>query len=137
MSCTSRVTNDSEEKSDKDEEDNDGSSDSKHVAIDGIDILQRNGKQGAMLFLTALMAETSKQASKDENNMEEDSAEGVESKSTDKAEWQEEDKEESHLTAKMNKATALLHLSSDDKGSNVQESNMSVRSDDLDLNLQD
>jgi hypothetical protein len=37
----------------------------------------------------------------------------------------------------MNKATALLHLSSDDEGSNVQESNMSVRSYDLDLNLQD
>ncbi len=79
----------------------------------------------------------SKQANKDENNMEEDSAEGVESKSTDEAEWQEEDKEESHLTAKMNKATALLHLSSNDEGSNVQESNESVRSNNLDLNLQD
>ena len=134
---TSRVTNNSEEKSDKNEEDNDGSSDSKHVAIDGMDILQSNGKQGAMLFSTALMAEMSKQASKDENNMEEDSAEGVESNSTNEAEWQEEDKEESHLTAKMNKANALLHLSSDDEGSNVQESNMSIRSNDLDLNLQD
>ncbi len=134
---TSRVTNDSEEKSDKDKEDNYGSLDSKHVAIDGMDILQSDGKQGAMLFSTALMAETSEQASKDENNMEEDSAEGVESKSTNEAEWQEEDKEESHLMAKMNKATALLHLSSDDEGSDVQESNMSVPSDDLDLNLQD
>jgi hypothetical protein len=45
---TSRVTNDSEEKSDEDKEDNNGSSDSKHVAIDGMDILQSNGKQGAM-----------------------------------------------------------------------------------------
>jgi hypothetical protein len=86
---TSRVTNNSEEKSDKDKEDNNGSSDSKHVAIDGIDILQSDGKQGAMFFSTALMAETSKQASKDENNMDEDSAEGVESKSTNKAEWQD------------------------------------------------
>jgi hypothetical protein len=134
---TSRVTNYSEEKSDKDKEDDDRSSNSKHIAIDGMDILQSDGKHGAMLFLTALMAEMSKQASKDKNNMEEDSAVGVESKSIDKAKWKEEDKEESHLTAKMNKATALLHLSSDDEGSNVQESNMSVRSDDLDLNLQD
>jgi hypothetical protein len=102
-----------------------------------MDVLKSNGKQGEMLFSTALMAETSKQASKDENNMEEDSTEGVESKSTDKAEWQEEDKEESHLMAKMNKAITLLHLSSDDEGSNVQESNMSIRSNDLDLNLQD
>ena len=81
------------------------------------------------------MAEMSKQASKDENNMEEDSAEGVESKSTNEAKWQEEDKEESHLTAKMNKATALLHLRSNDEGSNVQESNISIRSNDLDLNF--
>ncbi len=131
------MTNNSKEKSDKDEEDDDRSSDSKHVAIDGMDILQSNGKQGAMLFSTASMAETSKQASKDKNNMEEDSAEGVESKSTNKAEWQEEDKEESHLTAKMNKAIALLHLNSDDEGSDVQESNMSIHSNDLDLNLQD
>jgi hypothetical protein len=39
--------------------------------------------------------------------------------------------------AKMNKATALLHLSSSDEGRNVQESDMSIRSNDLDLNLQD
>jgi hypothetical protein len=52
---TSRVANDCKEKSDEDEEDDNGSSDSKHVAIDGMDILQSNCKQGAMLFLTALM----------------------------------------------------------------------------------
>jgi hypothetical protein len=133
----SRVTNDSKEKSDEDKEDDNRSSNSKHIAIDRMDILQSNGKHGAMLLSTALMAETSKQASKNKNNMEKDSTEGVESKSTDEAKWQEEDKEESHLTAKMNKATALLHLSSDDEGSNVQGSNMSVRFDNLDLNLQD
>jgi hypothetical protein len=43
---TSSVTNDSEEKSDEDEEDNNGSSNSKHIAIDGMDILQSDGKQG-------------------------------------------------------------------------------------------
>ncbi len=38
----------------------------------------------------------------------------------------------------MNMATAQLNLNSDDKkGSNFQENDMSVRSDDLDLQLQD
>ena len=39
--------------------------------------------------------------------------------------------------ANMNMATAQLHLGSNDEGSNFQENIMSIRSDDLDLNLQD
>ncbi len=37
----------------------------------------------------------------------------------------------------MNMATAQIHLGSNDEGSNFQENDMSIRSDDLDLNLQD
>ncbi len=52
---TSRVTKDSEDDSGKEMGDDkvDGSSDSKQVAIDGMDILHGNGKHGAMLFSTA------------------------------------------------------------------------------------
>ncbi len=37
----------------------------------------------------------------------------------------------------MKTATAQLHLGSDDEGSNFQENGISIRSDNLDLNLQD
>ncbi len=52
-------------------------------------------------------------------------------------EWQDVDKEESYLMAKINMATAQLNLDSDDKGSNFQENDMSVQPDDLYLQLQD
>jgi hypothetical protein len=69
--------------------------------------------------------------------MEEDSAGSKKSESPKENEWQEEDKT-FHLTAKVtNVASAQLHLGSDEEGSNFQEDNMSIRSDDLDLNLQD
>ncbi len=55
--------------------------------------------------------------------------------SSKEKEWQDEEKEESYLTAKMNTTNTQLNLNSDDKGSNFQENNMSVRSDDLDLQL--
>jgi hypothetical protein len=44
--------------------------------------------------------------------------------------------EESYLTAKTNTATTQLNLGSNDKGSNFQENNQSVCSDDLDLHPQ-
>jgi hypothetical protein len=49
---TSRVTKDSDDESDKEKGDNvaDGGSDSKQVAIDGMDILHGNDKHEAMLF---------------------------------------------------------------------------------------
>jgi hypothetical protein len=123
----SRVTKDSDDESDKEKGDNemDGSSDSKQVAIDRMDILHSNGKHGAILFSTALMEETSKQAEKEgnagEKNMEEVSAGGEESESSKEEEWQDEEKEESYLTEKMNKASAQLNLGSNDKGSDFQE----------------
>ncbi len=105
---TSKVTKDSEDKSGKEEEDDkaDGSSASKQVAIDGMDILHSNSKHGMTLFSTALMEETSEKASKGERYMEKDSAGREESDSSKENKWQEEEKEKSYLTAKMNMATA-------------------------------
>ncbi len=51
---TSRVTHNTEEKSDEDEDDTDGGSDDKHIAIDGMDILKGNNNQGVMIFLMHL-----------------------------------------------------------------------------------
>jgi hypothetical protein len=78
-----------------------------------------------------------KEGSTGEKNMEGVSAGGEESDSSKEKEWQDEEKEESYLTAKMNIATAQLNLNSDDKGSDFQENDMSVRSNDLNLHLQD
>jgi hypothetical protein len=69
--------------------------------------------------------------------MEEVAAGGEESDISKEKEWQDEGKEVSYLAAKMNTAFAQLNLDFDDKGSNFQENNMSVRSYDLYLHLQD
>ncbi len=139
---TSRVTKDLDDESDEkkgDDKANSGS-DSKHVAIDRMDILHSDGKHGAMLFSAASMEERSAQAKKEgsagEKTMEGFSVGGEESDSSKEKEWQDEEKEESYLTAKMNTATAQLNLDSNDEGSNFQENNMNVQSDDLDLQLQ-
>jgi hypothetical protein len=136
---TSMVTKDSEDKSGREEEGKevDGSSTSKHVAFVRMDIFHSDGKHGAMSFSTASMEETSKKVSKGERYMGVDSTGTEESDISKENEWQEDKKEESHLMAKMNIATAQLHLGSDDKGSNFQENNMSIHSDNLDLNLLD
>ncbi len=76
------------------------------------------------------------QASQEENNMEKDSEEGEKSECLDKS-WQEGARDVSHLMAKMKKATSLLQLSSNEEGSNFQESDMSIRSNDLDSKLSD
>jgi hypothetical protein len=80
----SKVTKDSEDESGKEEEGKevDGSSTSKHVASDGMDILHSNGKHRATLFSTALMEETNKKASKGERYMGADSAGREESDSS-------------------------------------------------------
>jgi hypothetical protein len=116
---TSKVTKDSEDNLDKEEEDaeTDGGSGKNEVMINGIDILHSDGKHGAMLFATASMEETSELVSKGEGDMEEDSASSEKSESTEEKEWQEEEKEASYLTAKMNVATARLHLGSNEEGS--------------------
>jgi hypothetical protein len=102
-----------------------------------MDILKGDNNQGAVLFLTASMVEESVQASQEENNMEEDSKEGEKSECLDES-WQEDAREVSQLTAKIKKATSLLQLSSnEEEGSDFQESDISVHSDDLDLNLSD
>ncbi len=87
------------------------------------------------------MEERSKQAEKEgitsEKNMEEVSARGEESDSSNEKQWQDEEREVSYLTEKNDTATAQLNLNSDDKGSDFQENDTSVRSNDLDLHLQD
>jgi hypothetical protein len=124
---------------DKEEDDAEmeGGSGKNEVGINGMDILHSDGKHGVMLFATASMKETSELASKSEGDMEEDSAISEKSESIKEKEWQEEEKEASYLTAKMNVATARLHLGSNEEGSNYQEDDMSIRSGDLDLTLQD
>jgi hypothetical protein len=117
---TSKVTNVSEDNADKEEDDAemDGGSGKNKVRIDRMYILHSNGKHRAMLFATASIEKTSELASKGEGDMEEDSTSSEKSKSTEEKEWQEEEKEASYLTAKMNVATARLHLGSNEKGSN-------------------
>jgi hypothetical protein len=140
---TSRVTKDLDDESDKEkgEDKADGGSDSKQVAIDGMDILHSNGKHRAMLFSMTSMDERSAQAKKEgsagEKTMEGVSARGEELDSSKEKEWQDEGNEESYLTAKMNTATAQFNLDSNDKGSNFQENKTSVRSNELDLHLQE
>jgi hypothetical protein len=55
----SKVTNNSKERSDDNEENTNSGSKNKQVAIDGMDIVTGNDGQGAMLFLTASMEEES------------------------------------------------------------------------------
>ncbi len=70
--------------------------------------------------------------------MEEDCAEAEKSTSNKEYEWQDEEREQTYLTAKMNAATAKINLcSEDEEGSNFQENDMSIHSGDLDLNSQD
>ncbi len=136
---TSKVTNESEERSDDDKEGTDGGSDSKKVAIDRMNIVKGNDGQGAMLFLTASMEEESAHASKEGSNMEEDPEAGAQLESKDSS-WKEGAKEVSHLMAKMKKATTLLQLDSDKEvsdGSDFREDDLSVTSSNLDLNLSD
>jgi hypothetical protein len=143
IGMSSRVTKDWDDESDKEKGDDkaDGSSESKQVMIDGMDILHSNGKHRAMLFSTASMEERSTQAKKEgsagEKTMEGVSVGGEESDNSKEKEWQDEEKEESYLAEKMNTATAQLNLDSNDEGSNFQENNLSVQLDDSDLQLQD
>ena len=96
----SKVTNESEERSDDDEDDTNGDSNSKQVAIDSMDIVKGNDGQGAMLFLTASMEEESARTSKEGRSMEEDPEDRANLESNDSS-WKEGAKEVTHLTAKM------------------------------------
>jgi hypothetical protein len=136
---TSKVTNESEERSDDDEDNTDGDSNSKQVAIDSMDIVKGNDGQGAMLFSTASMEEEIAHTSKEERSMEEDPKVGAHLESNDPS-WKEGAKEVSHLMAKMKKATTLLQLESDEEasdGSDFREDDLSVCSGNLELNLSD
>ena len=71
--------------------------------------------------------------------MEKDPEDGAHLESDDSS-WKEGAKEVSHLTAKMKKATTLLHLESDEEasdGSNFRKDDLSVRSGNLEVNLSD
>jgi hypothetical protein len=133
---TSKVTKDSEDESDEEEDDVkvDSGTGKHEIAINRMDILRNDGTHGAMLLMTASMEETSEQESKGKGGMDKDSASSKKSESTEEEEWQEE---ETCLTARMNVATAQLHLGSNEEGSNYHKDDMSIRSNDLDLNLQD
>ena len=136
---TSKVTNESEEKLDDDEDSTvDGKEERRDkVTFDGMDIV-KGGNQGAMLLSTASMEERSQNASKESSDAEEDPDEGSPSDSNEST-WQEEGaKEVSNLTAKMKSATSLLRLDSEDEesdDSDFGEDDQSVRSGDLDLEL--
>ncbi len=134
---TSKVRNDSKERSDDDSKDTDGGSKNKQVAINGMDIVAGNDGQGAMLFLMASMEEESTQASKEERNMEEDSKAGTTSESADPSR-KEDAREVLRLTARMKNSTTRLQLDSEEEasdGSPFTEDDLSVRSDNLDLQL--
>jgi hypothetical protein len=136
---TSKVTNDSEDRSDDNDEHTDGGSENNQVSIDGMDIVTGNDGQGAKLFLTASMEKESARASEEERNMEEDSKAGTTSKSADSSS-KEDVIEVLRLTARMEKATASLQLGSEEeasKGSSFSEDDLSVGSGNLDLQLSD
>ncbi len=130
------MTKDSEDESGKEEEGKEAnsSSASKQVAIDGMDILHSNANTGRCY---SKPHQWRKQVKRQARVRHGSGLRWERSDSSEENKWQEEEKEESYLTAKVNMATTQLHLGSDDEGSNFQENNMSIRSDDLDLNLQD
>ena len=70
---TSKVMKDLDNESGKEEEDNEGEGNSGHkkIAIDGMDMLSRDGK-GAMLFLTMSMEEAHERAQEGNGQMEKD-----------------------------------------------------------------
>jgi hypothetical protein len=129
-SITSKVTNESEEKLDNDEESSKGDSEGRQeVTFDGMDIVKGGATQAAMLFSTGSMEEASLGASKEEGDMEEDIEES--STPSNDSTWKEDTRDVLSLTAKMKTATSLLHLDPDEEGSNgsdFAEDDQSVKS---------
>jgi hypothetical protein len=144
---TSRVTKDSDNESGEEEEDNEGEGNPGHrtIAINGMDMLSGDSK-AAMLFSTASMEEARERAQEEKGQMEEDQSADDQSRGTEENEWHNKEREASTLQTNMNTATVQLQLDSDGTGilssdskedSEFQESNMSVRSHELDLSLDD
>ena len=137
---TSRITNESEERSDEEDDDTDNSPENTLVAIDGMDIVMGNQGKGAMLLSTASMEEGADNAEKQGDvDMEENAEVGSQTDSDDPS-WNEDSKEDAQLTEKMTKATNHLQLDSEEEssdGSDFGEDDLSVRSNDLDLKLSD
>ena len=95
---TSKVTKDLDKKSGEKEEDNEdeGNSGHKTIAIDGMDMLSRDGKR-AMLFLTASMEDAHKRAQKENGQMEADRIADDLSMGTEENKWHNEGREASTL----------------------------------------
>jgi len=131
---TSKVTNESDEKLDGEEDSTDHSSeDGFEVTFDGMDIVTGGDTQKAMLLATASMEEDSNGDNKDDSTSERDPNEDSPSERSDST---GQEKEVLRLTTKMKTATSLLHLDSEDErsdGSDFGDNDMSVRSGDLDL----
>jgi hypothetical protein len=110
---TSKVTKDLDGESGEEEEDYEGKGNSGHktIAIDGMDMLSRDGK-GGMLFSTASMEEARKRAQEENGQMEEDQSAKDRSMGTEENEWQEEGREASTLQTNMNTATVQLQVES-------------------------
>ena len=107
-------------------------------AFDGMDIVEGGAAQAAMLFSRGSMEEASLGASKEGGDMEA----GMEESSapSDDSTWKDDIRDVSSLTAKMKMATYLLHVDTDEEGSDgsdFAEDNQSVKSDDLDLDMSD
>ena len=138
---TSKVTNESEEKLDDEEESTEDSTEERlEVTFDGMDIVTGGNKQGDMLLSTASMEEESRGDNKEGSTSDVDPDEGSPSESNDSTWKGEEAKEVSRLTTKMKTAASLLHLDSEDErsdGSDFGEDCQSVRSGDLDLDSSD
>jgi hypothetical protein len=90
----------------EEEEDNEaeGNSGHKKIAIDGMDMLSRDGK-GAMLFSTASMEEACKRAQEENGQMEENRSATDWSMGTEANKWHEEGREASTLQTNMTTAT--------------------------------
>ena len=114
---TSKITNESEERSDEEDDDTDDSPENTLVAIDGMDIVMGNKGKGAMLLSTASMEEGADNAGKQGDvDMEENVEVGSQTDSDDPS-WNEDSKEDAQLTEKMTKATNHLQLDSEEESS--------------------
>ena len=130
-SITSKVTNESEEKLDNNEVSSEGGSEGRQeLTFDGMDIVNGDAAQAAMLFTTGSMED------KEEGNIEADIEESL--PPSNNSTWKEDTREVSSLTAKMKTATSLLQLDNneeDSEGSDFAENDQTFFSEDLDLDM--
>jgi len=138
---TSKVTNESDERLEGDDETIDGEAErGQEVTFDGMDVVERGETNKAMLLTTASMEEESRGEGNEESSSERESEVGSQSNSDDST-WQEDgNKEVSRLAKKMDRATSLLKFDSDEEGSDGSDykgNDLSERSGDHNLDMSD